>query len=192
MKVLAINGSPRLKGNTTQLIEMVFNAIKGENEKIETELIQLAGKKINTCQSCYRCFNNKNDKCAQNDDLNDIYAEMVKADAIILGSPVYFGDVSGIMRCLIERAGLVGMANKGKFRRKIGAAIIAKRRQGGSQAWNTINFYFAVSEMIVIGSRGLNIGIGLTPGEVQKDSEIKKGLEVLGKNIAWLLAKIHS
>ena len=192
MKVLAINGSPRPKGNTAQLIKMLFDTIEKENDKIETEMIQLAGKKINTCLSCYKCWSNRDNKCVQKDDLNDIYAKMVEADAIILGSPVYFGDVTGIMRCLIERAGFIAMANKRAFKRKIGAAVIAKRRQGGSQSWNTINFLFGVSQMIVVGSNGLNIGIGMNPGDVQKDSEIKTGLETLGRNIAWLLTKIHS
>ena len=191
MKVLAINGSPRPKGNTTQLIEMLFEAIIEENDKIETELVQLAGKTINTCLSCYKCFTNKDSKCAQTDDLNGIYAKMVKADAIILGSPAYFGDATGKMRCLIERAGLVSMANKGAFKRKIGAAVIAKRRQGGVQVWNSINFLFGVTQMIVVGSTGVNVGIGLMPGDIQKDSEAKPTMTNLGKNIAWLLSKIH-
>lgn len=192
MKVLAINGSPRPKGNTAQLIEMFFEAVRKYNDKIETEMIQIADKTINTCLSCYKCMKNRDSKCGQNDDLNDIYAKMVQADAIILGSPVYFGDVTGKMRCLIERTGFVAMANNGAFKRKIGAAIIAKRRQGGSQSWNTMNFLFGVSQMIIVGSNELNIGIGLAPGEIQNDPEAKITMKVLAKNIVWLLNKIHN
>lgn len=191
MKVLAINGSPRPNGNTTQLIEMVFKAITKYDDKIKTEIIQIAEKTINTCLSCYKCMKNRDSKCAQNDDLNAIYIKMVEADAILLGSPVYFGDVTGKMRCLIERTGFIAMANNGAFKRKIGAAIIAKRRQGGSQAWNTMNFLFGVSQMITVGSNELNIGIGLAPGDIQNDPEAKITMKVLGKNIVWLLNKIH-
>ncbi len=192
MKVLAINGSPRPKGNTTQLIEILFDVIKEENSEIHTEMVQLAGKTINSCLSCYKCFQNKDSKCFQQDDLNEIYAKMVEADAIILGSPVYFGDATGKMRCLIERAGLVAMANRGAFKRKIGAALIAKRRQGGAQTWNTLNFLFGVSEMVIACSNQLNLGIGLMPGDVKKDPEAKPTLKILGKNIVWLLSRLVS
>ena len=118
-KILAINGSPRPKGNTFQLIEMVFTAIKEEDNTVETELIQLAGKTINTCLSCYKCVKNRDNRCIQNDDLNQIYAKMVEADAIIFGAPVYFGDAPGKMRSFIERIGMVAMFNNRAFKRKI-------------------------------------------------------------------------
>ncbi len=191
MKVLAINGSPRPEGNTAQLIEMVFKAIKKENENIETEMIQLAGKKINPCIACFKCMANRNDKCAQNDDLNDVYAKMIEADAIIIGSPVYYGDVTGKAKCLIERSGFVQMANGNKFKRKLGAAVIAVRRQGACRVWNSINMLFGISNMIIVGSSYWNMGIGLNPGDVQKDSEGKTTMKDLGKNMAWLLTKIH-
>ena len=93
---------------------------------------------------------------------------MVEADAIVLGAPVYLCDVTGKMRCFIERAGFVALVNKRAFKRKIGAIVIAKRRQGGIQAMNTVNFLFYVNEMIIVGYA---MGIGTFPGEVQNDSE---------------------
>lgn len=189
MKVIAINGSPRPNGNTFQLIQMVFNAIKEENNTIETEIIQLAGKTVNSCLSCYKCVKNKDNKCIQHDDLNEIYARMLNADAIILGAPVYFGDVTGRMRCFIERAGFIALVNNRVLKRKIGAIVIAKRRQGGIQSLNTTNFFFYINEMIIVGYA---IGIGTTPGEVQNDSEGKSDMKTLGRNINWLLNKIHS
>ncbi|MFX1273615.1 MAG: flavodoxin family protein [Promethearchaeota archaeon] len=188
MKVLAINGSPRPKGNTFQLIEMVFDSIKEESNVIETEIIQLAGKTINTCLSCYKCAKNKG-RCIQKDDLNEIYTKMVEADAIIFGAPVYLGDVPGKMRCLIERTGFISLNNKTEFKRKIGAIIIAKRRQGGIQSLNTVNFFFYVNEMIILGYA---IGIGAYSGEIQNDSEGKKDVKILGKNLVWLLNKIKN
>lgn len=188
MKVVGINGSPRLKGNTFQLIEMVFNAIEEENNTVQTEIIQLAQKKINSCLSCYKCFKNKDNNCVQKDDLNEIYTKMVEADAIILGTPVYFGDATGKMRCFIERAGFIALANKRPLTRKVGALVIAKRRQGGIQALNTMNFFFYISGMIIVGYA---IGIGTYPGEVQEDTEGKTDMRILGKNIAWLLNKLQ-
>jgi multimeric flavodoxin WrbA len=187
MKVIAINGSPRQRGNTFQLIEMVFNAIKEEDNAIETEVIQLAGKTINSCLSCYKCVKGGSRGCAQNDNLNEIYAKMVEADAIIFGTPVYFGDATGKLRCFIERIGMIAMFNNRAFKRKIGAVVIAKRRQGGIQSLNSINFLFYISEMIIVGYA---IGIGTLPGEVQNDSEGKKDMKTLGENIVWLLNKI--
>ena len=192
MKVLAINGSPRPNGNTNQLIEMVFEAIKAENDKIETELIQLAGKTINPCRACFKCMANKNNKCVQDDDLNEVFTKMIEADAIIIGTPVYYANVSGKTKCLIERAGFVSNANGGKFKRKLGAGVAAVRRQGACHAWNSINMLFGISEMIIVGSSYWNMGFGLAPGEVQKDAEGKQTMKNLGTNIAWLLTKIHT
>lgn len=189
MKVIAINGSPRVKGNTFQSIEIVFNAIKEENPEVQTEIVQLAGKTINSCLSCYKCFKNKDNRCVQEDDLNVEYAKMIKADAIILGSPVYFGDATGRMRCFIERAGFLALANNRPLTRKIGAIVITKRRQGGIQSLNTLNFFFYISGMIIVGYA---IGIGASPGEVQDDTEGMVDMKYLGKNIAWLLNKLHS
>ncbi len=188
MKVIAINGSPRPRGNTFQLIKMVLKAIEEEDNTIDTEIIQLSGKTINTCLSCYKCMTHSINNCVQKDDLNEIYKSMVKADAIIIGAPVYFGDVPGKLRCLIERVGFVAVNNKTTLKRKIGAIVIAKRRQGGIQALNTVNFLFYINEMIVVGHA---MGIGTTSGEVQCDSEGKKDMKILGKNIVWLLNKIH-
>ncbi|MFW9988375.1 MAG: flavodoxin family protein [Candidatus Odinarchaeota archaeon] len=189
MKVIGINGSPNKRGNTSRLFDMVFDGIKDEAPTVHIELIQLAGKTINSCLSCYNCFKNKDNKCVQNDDLNENYAKMVKADAIILGTPVYFGDATGKMRSFIERAGFVAMANNRPLKRKIGAIIIAKRRQGGIQALNTLNFFLYISEIIIAGYA---IGIGTFPGEVQNDTEGKLDMKILGNNIGWLLKKLHT
>ncbi|MFX1376380.1 MAG: flavodoxin family protein [Promethearchaeota archaeon] len=189
MKVIGINGSPNLKGNTFQLIEMVFDGIKEENDGVQTEIIQLAGKTINSCLSCYKCFRNKDNKCVQKDDLNSLYNKLLEADAIILGTPVYFGDATGKLRCFIERAGFIALANKSPLTRKIGAIVIAKRRQGGIQTLNTLNFFFYISGMIVAGYA---LAIGTFPGEVQKDTEGKSDMRDLGKNVGWLLNKLRN
>jgi len=189
MKVLAINGSARKDGNTAILIKKVFEGIEAEG--IETELVQLSGKKIRGCAACYKCFENKDRRCAVKDDLNGIIAKMEQADGIILASPTYFADVSAEMKALIDRAGFVAIANDRMYRRKVGAAVVAVRRAGAIHAFDTINHFFFIQEMIVPGSTYWNIGIGREIGEVNADEEGLRHMANLGKNIAWLLAKLR-
>ncbi|MGC1403669.1 MAG: flavodoxin family protein, partial [Thermodesulfobacteriota bacterium] len=101
MKVVAFNGSPRKDGNTTILINHVLNEL--DKEGIETELVQLSGKKIHGCIACYKCFQNKDRQCSvKEDDLNECIDKMIGADGIILGSPVYFADLTSEMKALID------------------------------------------------------------------------------------------
>jgi multimeric flavodoxin WrbA len=105
MKVVAFNGSARKQGNTAILIKHLFTEF--EKEGIETELIELAGEKIQGCIACYKCFENKDGHCAVKDDIvNECIDKMVEADGIILGSPTYFADISAGMKALIERTGM--------------------------------------------------------------------------------------
>lgn len=190
MKVVAFNGSARKDGNTAILIKYVFQEL--EKEGIETELIQLAGKKINGCIACYQCFENKDKHCSvKNDIVNECIDMMLDADGVILGSPTYVADISSEMKALIDRAGLVGRANGDMFKRKVGAAVIAVRRAGSIHAFDSINHFFLIGQWIVPGSSYWNMGIGRNKGEVEADSEGIETMKVLGKNMAWLLKKIH-
>jgi multimeric flavodoxin WrbA len=189
MKVIAFNGSPRKEGNTYQAISIVFDELKKEG--IETELIQLGGKQIHGCLACYKCFENKDKKCSiKTDELNDYIDKMLEADGIIIGSPVYFSNVSSEVKALIDRAGLVSRANDDLFKRKVGAAVVAMRRAGGCPTFAAINFFFLIGQMIIPGSTYWNLGIGLKPGDIQKDEEGIETFRNLGKNMAWLLKKI--
>jgi multimeric flavodoxin WrbA len=190
MKVIAFNGSPHKEGNTRILI----NHVLGELQKagIETEVFQLGGKKIRGCIACYKCMENKNRRCAVDDDvLNECLGKMVEADGILLGSPTYFTDVTAEMKALIDRSGMVSIANGGMLRRKVGAAVVAVRRAGSTHAFDTMNHLFTISQMIVPGSSYWNMGIGMMPGEVDKDEEGIKTVQVLGQNMAWLLKKLY-
>jgi len=133
MKVIAFNGSPRKDGNTTILINKVFNEL--EQEGMETEMVQLSAKEIHGCIACYKCMENKDQRCAVKDDAANEYIEkMTGAQGIILGSPVYFMDVTPEMKALIDRTGFVSRANGGMYRNKVGAAVVALRRAGGMHA----------------------------------------------------------
>ncbi len=191
MKVVAFNGSARKDGNTAILVNYIFDEMKKEG--IETELVQFAGKKINGCMACRKCFENKDRQCIRKDDIvNDCISKMVEADGIILVSPIYFADVTPQIKALMDRAGYVAKANDDLFRRKVGAAVIAVRRAGAIHGFDTLNHFFLISQMIIPGSQYWNIGIGREKGEVEKDEEGIQIMRTLGKNMAWLLKKLKS
>lgn len=117
---------------------------------------------------------------------------MVNADAIIIGSPVYFSDITSETKALIDVAGYTLRAAGNPLKRKIGAAVIAVRRAGGMPSFDSINHFFLINEMIVPGSTYWNIGIGREKGDVKDDEEGIKTMKNLGKNISWLLKKINA
>ena len=123
--------------------------------------------------------------------LNDCIEKMLEAEGIILGSPTYFADVTTEMKALIDRAGFVAKANDDMFRRKIGAAVVAARRGGAIHAFDSINHFFLVRQMIIPGSIYWNLGFGREKGEVDKDEEGIQIMKTLGENIAWLMKKIY-
>lgn len=189
MKVVAFNGSPRKNGNTSILIENVLAAI--ESQGIETETVQVGGKTIRGCIACYKCFENEDRHCTVGKDiLNDCVDRMLSADGIILGSPTYFACMSPEMKALIDRAGMVSIANKMMLRRKVGAAVVAVRRAGSVHTFDSINHFFTISEMIIPGSRYWNMGFGREKGEVKDDQEGLAIMNTLGENMAWLLKRI--
>ena len=191
MKVVAFNGSARKEGNTFILLNVVLEELR--NEGIETELTSLAGKPLQGCIACYKCFDNKDFRCSVDKDvLNECVAQMREADGILLGSPTYFSDVSAGMRALIERSGLVARANGYMLKRKVGAGVIAVRRAGSIPALNSINLFLLYNQMIVPGSSYWNIAIGRNPGEVKNDAEGMQTMKTLGQNMAWLLKKLQA
>lgn len=189
MKVVAFNGSARKGGNTADMINTVFKELEAEG--IETELIHIGGKPVHGCIACYKCFKNKDHRCAvTKDEMNDYIAAMDAADGIILGSPTYFANVSTEMKALIDRAGMVNRANDDMLARKVGAGVVAKRRGGAMQVFNALNTFFFIGQMIVPGSHYWNLGTGLEKGDVRNDAEAIETMEILGKNMAWLMKKI--
>jgi len=117
---------------------------------------------------------------------------MVEADGIILASPTYFADVSAELKALIDRAGFVARANDNMLRRKVGAAIVAVRRAGAIHAFDTINHFFLIGEMIIPGSTYWNVGFGLKKGDAENDEEGLQTAADLGRNMVWLLNKINA
>ncbi len=186
MKVVAFNGSARKGGNTSQLVQVVFTELARVG--IDTELVEMAGTHPHGCIACGQCFARKDRRCAVNSDaMNEWIAKIDEADGLILASPTYFADVTTEMKALIDRAGFVAKANGDMLRRKVGAAVLAVRRAGSIHAFDTINHFFFISQMVVPGSSYWNLGIGREIGEVQADAEGLRTMRVLGENMGWLL-----
>ena len=191
MKVLAINGSPRKNGNTKLVIERVFHPL--QEAGIETEFFQLGGKPVHGFTACGKCRQVKDGRChIKNDTINLAIEKMLEADAIILGSPVYFADVSAEMKALIDVSGYVTRGNGHLLKRKIGAGVLAVRRGGQLHAFETLNNFFLISQMIVPGSSYWNFAVGGPEGAVLLDEEGMQIMQTLGENMAWLLKKIKA
>ena len=191
MKVVAFNGSARKDGNTAILVRQVLAELEAEG--IETELVQLAGQTIRGCTACGKCRENKNQRCViAGDIVNDCIAKMIEADGIILASPTYFADITAETKALIDRAGYVSRSNGDMFKRKVGAAVVAVRRAGSVHAFDSINHFFLIGQMIVPGSIYWNMALGRAAGDVNQDEEGLKTMQTLGQNMAWLLKKINA
>jgi len=190
MKALAINGSPRKGGNTEILLRKVLEPLAAAGHK--TEYVQVGGTRIRGCTACGACGRLKNKRCVIEDDIfNLAFAKMLEADAIVIGSPVYFADVTAETKALIDRAGRVARTNGSLLWRKIGAAVVAARRGGSIHAVDAINHLFLANQMVVPGSTYWNFGLGRDPGDVLADEEGLANMKDLGEQIAWLLGLLE-
>ena len=186
MKVLAINGSARKDGNTALLINAVFEQLNKEG--IETEMVQLSGKIMEPCKACWACSGKKN--CVhKKDQFQEIFEKMTQADGIILGSPVYTANMSANMQALLERASVVTDMNRSEnlFAHKAGTAVTAARRGGALSALDSMNHFFMLQNMFVVGSSYWPLAYGQMPGDVQSDGEGLETMRNLGRNMAYLL-----
>ena len=191
MKVIGINGSQHPNGNTSIIIKEVFKEL--EKNEIETELVQLGGSAIRGCLACGMCFKNKDGLCVMHADLiNDVLQKAVQADGIILGSPVYFADVTPEMKAFIERAGMVSSANGNLLKHKVASSVAAVRRGGAMHAFDTMNHFLHYTQTYLVGASYWNMVYGKDIGDVEQDDEGMANMRVVGENMAWLLKKINA
>lgn len=185
MKVLAINGSSRKGGNTEILLTKVLEPCREAG--FDTEIFVLGGKLVHGCIGCRTCRESGEPVCIfKNDVMNDLIQKMIEADAIVIGSPVYFSDVTSEIKALMDRAGYCTLGRR-LLRHKVGAAVAAVRRGGAVHTVDTINHFFMISEMVIPGSTYWNFGMGGPIGAVNDDAEGLKNMRNLGENIVWLL-----
>ena len=181
MKVIAVNGSPKQEGNTFLALRMA--AAELERQGIATEVLHIGHRDIRGCMACNAC--RKTGRCAYADEAVDEAAQkLYEADGILLGSPVYYAGINGTMKSFLDR---VFYASNGRMRHKVGAGVAVVRRSGGMTAFNQLNEYFLISEMLIAPSFYWNVAHGGAPGEVQKDAEAASVLANLGRNMAWML-----
>ena len=187
MKVIAINGSPRKNGNTAASLALMKSVF--DKYGIETEIIDIGGKAIRGCMSCYNCV--EKGHCVFDDGVNEVIDKMRSADGIILGSPVYFSGVAGTMKSFLDRAFFVGTRER-EFKGKVGAALVSARRSGGSSALDSLIHYIVYSEMVMVGSSYWPIVHGWDEGEMNNDIEGVDTIKMLAENMAWVLKQRES
>ena len=194
MKVVVFNGSPRNEGVTYQCLNIVMDELKTAGVEVDYNWIGM--DKIQGCISCYRCVQNRDKRCAViTDKMNEYIEKILEADGIILGSPTYFADTSTRMKALIERAGLVSKVNGDLLKHKVGAAVVAVRRAGATHVFSSLNYFFLINQMFVVGSSYWNLGVNpnvMDPNNFKKDKEGMETFKNLGKNFAYILQKLKT
>ncbi|MDR0882413.1 MAG: flavodoxin family protein [Candidatus Adiutrix sp.] len=189
MKVLAINGSPRPTGNTAIMLGWALEELAKEG--LEVEMEQIGGRLVHGCKACGTCSRRRDRRCIQDDDpINGLIAKMLEADGLILGTPVYFADLTPELKALIDRCGYVANANGRLLERKAGMAAVVARRAGQVHTYDSINHFFGIMGMFTVGSIYWNLGVARELGEVRQDTEGEQTMRVAGANMAWLLKKI--
>ena len=187
MNILAINGSPRPTGNTAGMLQTVLSVC--ENAGFTTELYQAGGRPVRGCMACNGCAKHTG-RCAIDDWVNEVYNMMKDADAILIGSPTYFSDLTPETKAVIDRCGYMGRRDGNAFSRKVGAAVSAVRRAGGIHTLDSIGHFFFIMDMIVPGSSYWNMSLSRGLGDYDNDNEGIATMTRLGENIVWLLNKI--
>lgn len=183
MKVLLINGSPRVNGNTSIALAEMDKIFKENN--VEAETIQIGNKDIRGCIACGYCA--KNGKCVFNDVVNEIAPKFEEANGIVIASPVYFASANGTLISFLDR--LFYSTNFDKTM-KVGASVVVARRGGLSATFDELNKYFTINNMPIASSQYWNSVHGRQPGEAKQDEEGLQTMRVLARNMVFLMRSI--
>lgn len=182
MKALFINGSPHVNGCTKRgLLEV--EKVLNENG-IESMWLEVGTKDIRGCIGCYYC--REHNKCVFNDIVNESAHLLEEADAVIIGTPVYYAGPNGQLHSFLDRF-FFSTATSIKKTMKVGATVVSSRRAGSTSAFDDINKYFTISSMPLAPSTYWNEVHGFTPEEVEKDLEGLQTMRNLGRNIVFML-----
>ncbi|MBR0224347.1 MAG: flavodoxin family protein [Bacteroidales bacterium] len=184
MKVLLLNGSPRKRGNT--FISLSEAARVLEEEGLETEIFWIGNRPVRGCAACNKCYE-KPGACIFNDDVcNEISSKFAGIDALIIGSPVYYGQPNGALLSVIQRS---FYSNGDNIAGKPAAAVAVCRRGGATVTFETLNLPFQMMNMPVVTSQYWNIVYGREAGDAALDQEGLQTMRALARNMAWLLKK---
>jgi len=176
-EILGIMGSPRKDGNTELILRKVLREFEKRNRK--TEIVQLVNYNIKECTGCRYCL--KYQRCYIKDDMPKIISKLLKASVVIIASPVYFNNVTALIKAFMDRTWSI----RGKLRGKIGGAIVIGRRYGHELAIAAIHAFMLKHEMIV-AHRGVT-GLAFERGEILKDKVALRNAENLVNRILELL-----
>ena len=188
MKVLLINGSPHKQGNTFLALSEAAKTLAAN--EIETEIVQIGVKPVRGCIACGQCKQKKLGRCVFDDDIcNRISEKLDDADALIVGSPVYYGQPNGAVLSLIQR---MFFSAGEKVQNKPAAAVCVCRRGGATAAFQAMNMPFQMMNMPVVTSQYWNIVYGREEGQAALDTEGMQTMRTMANNMAWLLKKIHA
>ncbi len=185
MKALLINGSPHKAGCTFTALNEIAKTL--EKNGVEAEIFHIGVKPIAGCIACGKC--RETGRCVFDDGVNQLSARLDEFDAIVLGSPVYYAGPSGQLCSFCDRLFFV---NAPKMAGKLAAAVVSCRRGGATAAFDRLNKYFGITNMMVVGSQYWNMVHGFTPQDVRKDKEGLQTMRTLAQNMAWLLKCIES
>jgi len=187
---VAISGSPRANGNTQILLQRCLDrlSVKG----IQTELVTLIGKTVRGCNACGACTECRDSTCPgiTDDDFDSYFGKMLKADIIVVGSPVYFGSATPELMALLDRAGYVSRASGNLLSRKIGGPLAVARRAGQNFTLAQLLMWYMINDMIVPGSSYWNVALAREAGGVLADQEALATVDRFSDNLAWLAEKL--
>lgn len=187
MKVLLINGSPKPAGCTYTALKAVADELI--NNGVETEIVHVGTEAVRGCMGCGMCAKNGNHQCVYTqDNVNMIIEKLRNADGLVIGSPVHYAAASGALTSTLDRVFYAG----GPMAHKLGASVVSCRRGGASAAFDQLNKYFTIAQMPIVSSNYWNQVHGNTPEEVLQDKEGIQTMQVLARNMAWLLKCVEA
>ena len=183
MKVLIINGSPRVGGNTSIAVEEIAKTL-GE-EGIEAEIVQIGNKNVRGCIACGSC--GEKGKCVFDDVVNELAPKFEEADGLVVASPVYYASANATLIACLDRLFYSTHFDKSM---KVGASVVVCRRGGASATFDELNKYFTISNMPVASSQYWNSVHGREKGQAGKDLEGLQTMRVLARNMSFLMKSI--
>lgn len=183
MKVLMINGSPRVGGNTSIALDEMVKVFDAEG--IETEVVQVGNKDIRGCIACGYC--SEHGKCAFDDVVNELAPKFEECDGLVVASPVYYASANATLIAVLDRLFFSSHCNKTM---KVGASVVVARRGGLSATFDELNKYFTICGMPVASSQYWNSVHGRLPGEAAQDIEGLQTMRTLAKNMTFLMKSI--
>lgn len=184
MKVLMLNGSPRLSGNTKLALDEMASVF--EKEGVECEIINVGREGVGGCRACGYC--KKNGKCVIDDPVNEVAKKLEECDGLVIASPVYYASANGSLISFLDR--LFYSSSKLDKRMKVGASVAVARRGGLSATYDQLNKYFGIVGMPIATSVYWNMLHGAAPGEAEGDEEGLHTVRVLSENMCFLMKAI--